>query len=367
MNQATEVVSAAAPAVARNRRVVKYHDLATLFPECPGIGNVRMRGFQDPGPLVPTRNPRFIQELPFLEEFVYFMNSPTEYVIALTGPTGCGKTTRPLDICSRLNLPVFQYAAYRDAKPWDIIGGRELKATKHQVSDGNGGVAENVVQETVMLYGPLARAMLNGYPFLLDEGFRLSSKITSKFHMIRDCGELVIDETGELIKAKPGFKFIVTANQRGYGDETGFYSGDSEQDLAWLNGFASIECDYPAFDVEVRIVRETLEAAHPGFATEPLLKDIPKQMVEVAGRVRSQFAGNENASTQGQVEIAISTRTLVRWANAFVGFRNSSNPVHPLYRSLDYVALRKACQATRAFVDAVVLEKFGIKRGDAAF
>lgn len=362
-------VAAAAPvAPARNRRIVKMHDMAELFPECPGISRslaARIRGFAEPGSLVPTRNPRFIQEAAFLEEFTYFNQCPTEFMVALTGPTGCGKTERVLDYYSRLNIPVFQKAGFGDMKPYDIIGSKELRGKKYEVSGPGGASNEVVIQETPMEYGPLCLAMKYGYPFLLDEGFKLSARITSKFHTIRDRGELMIDETGEVIVAKPGFKFIITSNQRGYGDDTGFYLGDAEQDLAFLNGICSIECDYPAFDVEVRIVRETLEAAHPAFATEPILQEIPVKMVQVATAVRSQFAGNEsNASTVGRVEIAISTRTLVKWANSFVAFRGSSNSVHPLYRSLDFVAMRKGCSATRAFVDAVVLEKFAIKRDD---
>jgi len=89
-------------------------------------------------------------------------------------------------------------------------------------------------------------------------------------------------------------------------------------------------------------------------------------MVSFANKVRSQFVANEsNNSTDDRIEIAVSTRTLVKWANAFVAFRTSSSSVHPLYRGLDFVAMRKACSASRVAVDAMLLAEFGIARSDS--
>lgn len=333
-------------------RVRAIHDLATLFPECPGLEHSaarRMPGFKDAGPMVPDRKIGFLQESEFMEEFTSFVSDNSEFMISLTGPTGCGKTERVLDFYSRLNVPVYHVSAHSDMKPYHLTGSKEL-----------------VNGETKFQPGPLYRAMVFGYPFLMDEAFRLSSKITSKFHMIRDRGEFVIDETNETIKAKKGFKFILTANQAGYGDMTGMYPGDSEQDIAYLNGISCIECDYPSKEIEQAIVQGVLESAHPAFANEPALADFAPKMVSFANKVRSLFIGNEdNQSTDSRVEIPISTRTLIKWARKFVDFRGSSNPVHPLYRGLDYVCMRRACTATRITVDALLLAEFGISRVDA--
>ncbi len=347
MSTATQTASAPV----KTARVRAMHDLSVLFPEVSDIVNSAgrfMPGFKDSGPGVPARKTGFLQEQYFLEEFTSFVSDDDEFMISLTGPTGCGKTERVKDFYSRLNIPLFHVAAHSQMKPWDLTGSLEL-------ADG----------ETKFRPGPLYRAMKFGYPFLIDEAFRLSAKITSKFHMIRDCGEIVIEETGETLKAAKGFKFIMTANQTGYGDASGLYPGDSEQDIAFLNGISSIECGYPASDVETKIVQLTLEKAHPAFASEPELADFAPRMVSFANKVRSLFIGNEdNTSTDQRVEIAVSTRTLVKWARKFVDFRGSSNPVHPLYRGLDYVCMRRACSATRATVDALLLAEFGIARSD---
>lgn len=352
MHTTTQNAASPAPA-AKTARIRCSHDLSVLFPECPGIVNSKVRkmlGFKEPGSLVPQRKPEFLQEQSFLEEFTSFVSDTEEYMLSLTGPTGCGKTERVKDFYSRLNIPLLHVAAHAQMKPWDLTGSMELV-------DG----------ATKFRPGPLYQAMKYGYPFLIDEVFRLDSKITSKFHMIRDCGELPIDETGETLKAAAGFKFIMTANQAGYGDETGFYPGDNDQDIAFLNGISSIECGYPAPDVEEKIVQAALVKAHPAFATEASLVQFAPRMVSFANKVRSLFIGDaSNSSTNQRVEIAISTRTLVKWARKFVHFKDSNNGTHPLYRGLDYVAMRRACQATRATVDALLLAEFAIKRSDKA-
>jgi len=347
--QSNTVPAPVATAPQRTARFRKVHDLAALFPEAPGIASSVVRqfpGFLEPGPGVPERVPGFLQDPAFLEEFSYFVSDPEEFMLVLTGPTGCGKSERVRDFYSRLNIPLLSLSAWSEMRLHHFIGSMDL-----------------VGGSTQMVWGPLARAMKFGYPFLLDEAYRIGAEITSAFHQIRDHGELFVPETGETIKAKRGFKFLMTSNQRGYGDDTGMYSGDAEQDQAFLNGLNSIECDYPDAKIETEIVQATLERCHAAFRTEPALADYAGKMVKVANQIRRLYVGNDdNLATTSRVEIAVSTRTLKKWGKAFIGLRSSSNKVHPLYRSLDFVCLRKACAATRATVDALLLAEFAIDR-----
>lgn len=341
------------PPVAKIPRVRAVHDLSVLFPECPSISrhrHVKQSGFADAAAGgVPERIPYFVQEESFLEEFVSFVSNQKRFVVTLTGPTGCGKSERVLDFYSRLNYPVHSMPASRDTRAYHIIG--------DMWTDENGKMQ--------YMKKKLYKAMANGHPFLLDEGYRLPATVTSKFHSIRDRGELDIEETGETLKAKPGFKFIITANQRGYGDESGQYFGDEDQDQAWLNGSPTIECDYPAPAVEEGIVRRVLEEAHPAFASESSLADYPKNMVAVANACRAAMKGDAGASA-GRFELAFSTRTLVMWAEYFVDFHlsNFGRPgcVHPLYRSLDFVIARRGCLATRNAIDSFMLTQFKFDR-----
>lgn len=339
---------ASVPAV-RNARVPKMFDVADLFPEVPNIAVLpvrQLKGFAEPGPGVPERVPGFIHSRAMIAKYLAFLGSKWS-MLTLIGPTGCGKTESILDIHARANMPLLHDAATEDMKLWHMVGDREV-----------------IGGDTKFSPKKLYKAMKYGYPYLIDEVYRLSPTITSKLHMIRDRGELSIDETGETLKAAPGFKFIMTANQGGFGDFTGAYAGDSVQDAAFLNGSMVIKCDYPAVEVERKIVLQTLLRFHPSF--DPVVaEDYAEKMVSVAGSARKVFVGNDDA-TKDRIEIPFSTRNLVMWAEFFVKFRGISEGVHPLYDALDFVCLDRACAATRATIDGFVLSHFGKKRDDVA-
>ena len=330
--------SSAAPV---NARVPVVYDLASLFPECSGLPSLKIPGFKDPGNLVPDRDPDFIQERGYVLKMAAFLSSRGT-MLTLFGGTGCGKTDRVLDFYSRLNVPVLHDAATEDTRMYHLLGDKDL-----------------VAGETKFTPKKLYKAMKFGYPYLIDEVYRLPPSVTSKLHMIRDRGEVSIDETGETLKAKPGFKFIMTANQGGFGDFTGAHSGDNVQDVAFLNGSMVIKCGYPAPEIEERIVAATLWKINPQTPS-----DVAKKMVAVANAARAVYIGNESNATAERIEIPFSTRTLVMWAEFLLRFRDFSTGVNPLYEALDFVCLDRATPATRAALDGFVLAHFGVSRTD---
>lgn len=350
MTQAVQVVQ---PAPARIGRVPTAHDLATLFPEVPLIRKHRIKslpGFVDGlAGGVPTRIPGFLQESDFLMEMVSFVANPRRFMLTLAGPTGCGKSERVLDFYARMNIPVHGVVATTKTRVHDLLCDLRPKA------DGTFEVLKK----------KLYKAMANGHPFLLDEAYRLNPGITAKFHEIRDRGQIYVDETGETLVAKPGFKFICTANHAGLGDDTGQYVGDEVQDMAWLNGSYVILCDYPKASVEIPIVQRALEEGSSVFGSDPDLSTYAQKMVEVAAACRAAMKGDAGAGTP-RFELPFSTRNLVMWAEAFVDYHLSfpaqTGDVHPLYRSLDAVMTRRACEATRNAIDGFLLAKFNINR-----
>jgi len=349
MSSVPQLVSAVPAAAPKNARVPTMHQLAQLFPEVPKLSvftDMTLRGFVEPGSGVPERIAGFIQEYAFIVKMVAFLKSRW-FMMTLTGPTGCGKTERVLDFFSRLNIPVLHDCATQFTKIWDLVGDMELV---------NGA--------TTFRPKKLYKAMKYGYPYLLDEGYRLSPAVTSKLHMIRDRGELSIDETGETLKAAPGFKFFMTSNQGGFGDFTGAYSGDSVQDVAFLNGSVILKCGYPAADIEIDIVDKTLRQYSSAFVADPAVsRDVAEKMVKVANAIRAVYVGNDNAiGTQDRVEIPFSTRTLVMWAEYFVAFRDLDSGVPPVYESLDFCALDRACDATRITIDGFIQTYFSQAR-----
>lgn len=350
LSAATSQPVSASPA--RIPRVRCIHDLSVLFPEVPSIAKhrgVKMPGFVDSAAGgVYERIPGFIQEEDFLMEFVSFLNLPKRFIFVLFGETGCGKSERVLDFYSRLNVPVHRYVATDRSKPHDFI-------------------CDFIFENGTMKVVPKAlyKAMKNGHPFLIDEVWKLSSGITSKLHEIRDRGQLYIEETGETLKAAPGFKFIATANHGGMGDETGRYLGDNQQDMAWLNGTLKFTCTYPTEVIEIPIVQRTLEEGSPAFRNDPQLATYARKMVAVANAARAAMVGDSGPTT-GRFELPFSTRNLVMWAETFVEYHfshpNRSGSVHPLYKSLDAVMSRSACEATRNAIDSFVLTQFGFDR-----
>jgi hypothetical protein len=341
-------VTALVPAAAANRRIRAIHSVAATFPEVVGLNNhpvVSLQGFQQPGSMVPQVMPSFVMERAFLEEFLFFASAASPHMFTLTGPTGCGKSERVRQFYARLNVPVLQMSCTRDTRMWHILGTRDLTAAG-----------------TTFVPGLLYKGMKYGYPVILDEVYRLQPSITSKFHTVRDHGEIYIEDTGETLVAAPGFKLIMTANQTGFGDFSGNHPGDAEQDMAFLNGTPSFECGYPAADIETEIVQRILEASTPLFKTDTFLQSFAPTMVAVANDARAAFGSESSVS---RFELPFSTRQLVQWAEWFLKFRQimaTSGDTNPLYRALDFVLARRGTPATRLALDSFVQLRMGQSR-----
>ncbi len=334
-------------APARNARVLKMFSLAELFPEIPVLSTFterNLRGFEQPGPGVPSRIPDFVHNPTFIRKLAIFLNS-SWWMFAAVGPTGCGKSDGFVDFFARLNCPLLQDCATRDTKIWDLLCDREI-----------------VNGDTVINKKKLYKAIEFGFPYLLDEVYKLQPSVTSKLHMLRDRGEIAIDDKGTTLKAAPGFKFLQTSNQGGFGDFSGAHPGESVQDVAFLNGSVVVACDYPDADTEKAIVSSKLRRFSPQLANDAsVCDDIAMKMVSVANSARAAYVGNDDA-TNDRIEIPFSTRTLVMWAEFFVAFRDLNSGTHPLYEALDFVALDRACPSTRIAVDGFVKAHFGHER-----
>lgn len=325
-----------------NARVRASYSLDKLFPECDRLPAKLLSGFRDPGTFVPERDPDFVQERAFVAKMSAYLSSSWR-MLTLFGPTGCGKTDRVLDFYSRLNVPVLHDAATEDTRMYHLLGDKDL-----------------IAGETRFTAKKLYKAMKNGFPYLIDEIYRLPPSVTSKLHMIRDRGEISIDETGETLKAKDGFKFIMTSNQGGFGDFAGAYSGDAVQDAAFLNGSFVIKCDYPTPEIEERIVASTLRK----FSSRVPAEDYAKKIVAFANSARAVYVGNDSNATAQRIEIPFSTRNLKMWAEMMVAFHELGMDTNHIYESLDFVCGARATSTTRAALDAFVLAHFGVSRTD---
>ena len=121
------------------------------------------------------------------------------------------------------------------------------------------------------------------------------------------------------------FRFIVTANSNGASDDTGLYQGVMRQNIAFMDRFMVVEVGYPKAEVEVNLLQQK-------FPQIPA--DILGKMVDFANDVRKNFMGN--STSHDALEVTLSTRTLIRWAELTMAFQPlSKQGISPVMYALD--------------------------------
>jgi len=193
--------------------------------------------------------------------------------VLLKGPTGCGKSRFVEHMAYRLRRPLVTVACHEDLFASDLLG-------RYLIQN----------DETVWMDGPLTLAVRAGAICYLDEVVEARKDTTVVIHPLTDHRRrLVVDKTGEYIRAHPDFMMVISYNP-------GYQSVLKDHKQSTRQRFVSIEFDYPETEKEVQIV------AHEGqVSTESALK-----LVALAVRIR-------NLREQGLTEGA-STRLLIHAA-----------------------------------------------------
>ena len=313
-------------------------DLTNLQPTTMDAGllfsgkasGTNINGYKEPSAYTPDIDPDYLFHENSRDLIVWFLN-PTDPLYVF-GPTGSGKTSCVKQLAARLNYPVFECNASERLEFADLIG--------HQtITDGN----------MQFEYGPLALAMKYGCVFLLNEIDIASPGVAAGLNTILDGSPLCIaDNGGELIIPHPMFRFIATANTNGGGDETGLYQGTQRQNLAYLDRFTLCEMEYPKPEVEEKL----LEQRYP-----VLPKNVRAGMVSFSNKIRMLFMG---ASTEGTMEVTLSTRSLLRWADLTVRYQPlAKQGIQPLTYALDRALGFRASRESRAMMHELVQRVFG--------
>lgn len=273
--------------------------------------NLAVWGYAERTPFVPEVDANYHFRKQTLSDLLaWHMLGGTEGLY-LTGPTGSGKSTLILQTAARLNVPVQRVTAHSRLETPELVG-------HYTVVNGSMSFVD----------GPLTVALREGHWFLLDEIDLLDPATAAGLNGIVEGAPLVIPEKGgDIIAPAAGFAFIATGNTAGFGDRTGFYQGTLRQNMAFLDRFWMVEIDYPEAGQEEAIL---------GQLVPTVPEEIRKGMVNFAGEVRKLFLG-------GQIEVTLSTRTLIRWAKLAEFFRpmaaQGKNPLHhALERALSFRA-----------------------------
>jgi len=275
--------------------------------------------------------------------------SPNGDALALTGPTGSGKTSLIREIAAILNWPYLQANAHSRMEVPDLIGGLRLECDP---ATGD--------QRTVFSYGPLALAMKHGYLFCLDEGDFLDPSVMSGLNAILEGAPLVIPENGgEIIRPHKYFRFAITCNTRGQGDDNGLYGGTLTQNLATWDRYRMVEVPYMSSEDEIETLMHVL-----GLKAG----DIVTRMVEIANLVRKQFVGNPSPTGEtGNLTVTFSTRTLMRWARISGSYSKSSVEGCPMALALRESLTNRAAVDQRIAIHTIAKTVFGpeLWKGDA--
>lgn len=200
-----------------------------------------------------------------------------------SGPTGCGKTAKYVQLYANMKQPIRRVNMNGDVTYGNFVGSKEAKN-----------------RATSFRHGFLPLAMKGdgkrGYPVIVDEIDYTPPPIAALLNPVLDAGILYLPDTGEELRALPGFQIFATANTGGRGDRHGNYTGTEILNAAFLDRFGvKLESNYLPKDVEV----EMLSARYPSAKTTDVLA-----MVEGAGEVREAFV-------RGEINVTFSTRKLM--------------------------------------------------------
>lgn len=202
--------------------------------------------------------------------------------LLLDGPTGCGKSSLVEQFCNRLNKPLYRLACHARMEFSELVGRTVIK------SDGS----------TAFVDGPLLQAMQTGSTFLLDEINFLPPGMVGALNTVLDRAPLFVPEKDEMIFPHASFRIAATGNGVASDNKSQAYRGTNRMNLALLQRFIGIKCDFlPPID-EVQLLHKVAPEI-PG--------QLLSKMVEIANEIRKSFADDDVTTTMG-------TRTLKRWA-----------------------------------------------------
>lgn len=282
-------------------QVIQF-DAGSVFGDKPS--GKMVNGWDKPSAYTPRVDPMYVFP-PTASELVVWLiygNDP----LYMFGPTGCGKTSGIKQVVTRLNYPVYEVTGHNRLEFPELVG-------HHTVVAGETGLGSHME----FVYGPLALAMKHGGIFLMNEIDLLDPSTAAGLNSVLDGSPLSIPENGgELIIPHPMFRFVATANSNGASDETGLYQGVLRQNLAFMDRFVLVEVGYLSELIEAELVKKHITEE----GTQKLPDDIIDKMIRFANAVRSLFMGKGAEGFNNQIEVTLSTRTILRWAYLIVQF-----------------------------------------------
>lgn len=245
---------------------------------------------------VPEKNPIYVP-FGFYSDLKKIISSKVFYPVYVTGLSGNGKTLMIEQVCANLGRELIRVNITKETDETDLIGSYEL-------IDGN----------TVRREGPVLVAMRRGAVLLMDETDYGSERLLCLQPILE--GKPYFDKkTGEVIHPAKGFNIMATANTKGKGSDDGRFIGANVLNEAFLDRFAiTVEQEYPKAKVEESILLNNFNSL--GIKDD----DFASKLVNWAEVIRRSFE-------EGAVDEIVSTRRLVRIAEAYAIFKNKKKAI----------------------------------------
>lgn len=209
----------------------------------------------------------------------------------LSGKKGAGKTSILLQIAARILMPCIRINFTGHTSISDIVGSVGF------AKDG-----------TVFKYGPVIRAMMEGYWCIADEFDFGEPRVLSVFHSIleKNPSYCLKENDGEIIVAKQTFRFFGTSNTIVAGSNTK-YVGTNKMNIALLDRFSGHGRIIHVKPMTAKQEKKVIYARMPN-----LPKGLVRRVTEFAAQVRAD---------EGKLP-HFSTRELLNWCHKIVEYKD---------------------------------------------
>jgi cobaltochelatase CobS len=297
------------------------YSIATEFglPNIPPT--VQLMGLEPGHPAAPKIDQAYVFDPNKLRDFFAFWQAGLP-AMKLIGDPGAGKTSIVEQFHARLRLPLYRVACRPDTEGRDLIG--KLVPT----------TAGNLEWRD----GPVLKAAREGTSVLLDEYNILEPGCASSLNMLLDGYALTIDETGETVSPKEGFRVFATENSV-YSNLA--ITGRNVQDAANDDRWMVVYCDYMPESLEVAAIEKKLVA---NGLTADKAQLISSSVIKVVQSVRQAYRDGDPV-----IDKPLTTRAAVRWGILMGRLAGVKDPDGPMIYSL-----KRAVQMSPEMSKAVV-------------
>ena len=346
---------------ARTRKRMRISEVFDI--DAPDTALVEV--YTDRTEYVPEINPSYVFTKGQVKKALQWLSGRFKKNLMLTGPTGCGKSSFVEQVAARLNIEVFRIGCHGKMEYPEMLGTNQLVNAASRMASEDDGVLKKAAGAIKMLfkgaeegesllhffkrmmsngvitqyqYGPTicAASRFDGGILLVDEVNFLHPSTIGGFNGLLDNGNILIPETGEIIIPKPGFRIAVTGNSLEGGDDMALHKGVQRMNVAFMNRFLTIRCDY---------MSATDEARHLGKVVSRVPGNLINAMIQTATDARAAYKN-------GIIGTVVSTRILETWAKLVesdqVGIRRE--PTTLLADTLAFALLDGADQVDAAAI-----------------